>query len=165
MRAPGSDKLLLAFFVALALSSVGLKAYAGPPRDDGLGSFRGQIEAQLASSLRAQGFATRTRHLRIQSSIVYATRGSCRLSVRDARLGESNRTAYTQDAVGIGPVRYLYRGRVYGSPPTFAMRLGRLQSELRYRAGLNAALHIPVALAASPGCGRGNFGLGDVRVG
>lgn len=164
MPAPASDKLLLAFFAALALSSVGLKAYAGPPRR-GLDSFRDQIEAQLASSLRAQGFATSTKHLRMQSSIVYATRGSCHLSVRDARLGESNATAFTQDAAGIGPVRYLYRSRAYESPPTFAMRLGRLQTELLDRVGFNAALHIPVAIASSPECGRADFGLGDVRVG
>ena len=163
MPAPGSDKLLLAFFAALALSSVGLKAYAGPPRG-GLDSFRGRVEAQLASGLAAQGFATSTRHLRIQSSIVYGTRGSCRLSVRDARLGESNATAYAQDAAAIGPVRYLYRGRDFARLPTFAIRLGRLQTELLERGGLNAALHIPVAIASSPECGRGDFGLADVRV-
>jgi hypothetical protein len=164
MRAHGNDRLLLTFFAALALSSVGLKAYAGPPRG-GLDSFRAEIEAQLASSLRAQGFATSITHLRMQSSIVYGRRGACRLSVRDARLGESNATAFAQDAAGIGPVRYLYRGRDYASPPTFAMRLGRLQTELLDRAGLNAALHIPVAIASSPGCGRADFGLDDVRVG
>ena len=164
MRARGSDKLLLAFFAALTLSSVGLKAYAGPP-GGGLDSFRDEVEVQLASSLRAQGFATRTRHLRMQSSIVYATRGPCRLSVRDARLGESNATAYTLDAAGIGPVRYLYRSRVYESPPTFAVRLGRLQTELLDRAGFAADLHIPVAIASSPECGRRDFGLGDLRVG
>jgi hypothetical protein len=164
MQAPGSSKLLLAFFAALALTSVGLKAYAGPPRG-GLDSYRNQIEAQLTGGLRAQGFATTIRHLRLQSSIVYGKRGSCRLSVRDARLGESNGSAYTQDAAGIGPVRYLYRGRDFASPPTFAMRLSRLQTEILDRTGFNAALHIPVALAASPECGRANFGLGDVRVG
>lgn len=164
MPAPGSDKLLLTFFAALALSSVGLKAYAGPPHD-GLDSFRDAVEVQLASSLRAQGFATRTRHLRIQSSIVYGTRGSCRLSVRDARLGESNATSYTLDAAGIGPVRYLYRGREFASTPTFAIRIGRLKTELLERAGLNAALHIPVAIASSPECGRADFGLADLRVG
>ena len=164
MPAPDSDKLLLAFFAALALSSVGLKAYAGPP-NDGLSSFREEVETQLASSLRAQGFATRTIHLRIQSSIVYGTRGSCRLSVRDARLGESNATAFTLDAAGIGPVRYLYRGRVYENTPTFAIRLGRLQTELLDRAGFNAALHIPVVIASSPECGRSDFSLGDLRVG
>jgi hypothetical protein len=164
MRASGSDKLLLAFFAALALSSIGLKAYAGPPRG-GVDSFREQIETQLAGSLGARGFATSIRHLKMQSSIVYARRGTCRLSVRDARLGESNATAFTQDAAGIGPVRYLYRGGVYERVPTFAIRVDRLQTEVRERAGLNAALHIPVALAASPGCGRSDFGLGDVRVG
>jgi hypothetical protein len=164
MRAPGSNKLLLISFAALAFSSVGLKAMAGPPTD-GLSSYRLEVEKQLASNLRAQGFTTSVRPLRIQSSIVYATRGSCRLSVRDARLGESNATAYTQDAARIGPVRYLYRGRVYAAPPSVAIRIGRLETELLNRAGFTARAHIPVAIASSPECGRADFGLGDMRAG
>ena len=164
MRTPGSNKLLLTFFAALALSSVGLKAIAGPPTD-GLASYRVDVERQLDSRLRAQGFTTSVRPLRIQSSIVYAVRGACRLSVRDARLGESNATVYAQDAAGIGPVRYLYRGRVYAAPPSVPIRVGRLETELLNRGGFRARTHIPVAIASSPECGLADFGLGDVRVG
>ena len=164
MRASVSDRLLLAFFGALALSSVGLKAAAGPP-SDGLTSFRGEVERQLATSLRAQGFTTFVTPPGIQSSIVHAARGACRLSVRDARNGESNATIFAQQAKGIGPVRYLYRGEAYPELPTFAVRVGRLETELLNRTGLHARTHIPVALASSPQCRGADFGLSDVRMG
>ena len=73
-------------------------------------------------------------------------------------------TAFARDAAGIGTVRYLYRGQRYEEPPVFAMRLGRIRTEVLSRMGLSPQAPMPVALAASPGCGTTDFGFGDVKV-
>ena len=70
-----------------------------------------------------------------------------------------------QEAKGVGRLRYLYAGKAYAELPSLAVRLGRLETELLKRAGFNSRGHIPVAIASSPQCGGGNFGLSDVRVG
>jgi hypothetical protein len=62
-------------------------------------------------------------------------------------------------------VRYVYRGRSYSEPPAFAMRLGRIQSEVQGRLGMARAAPMPVAIAVSLGCGRGDFGLADLKIG
>src|SRR4051794_28285701 len=124
MRSPGSDRILIGVMIALAFASVGAKAWIGPPKDGLIEFHPGQLEQQLVRTLRSQGFSTSVRQFRIQSSIVSGTRGECRLSVRDARMGEADMTVIARDASGIGPVRYLYAGQSYSSPPTFAMRAG-----------------------------------------
>src|SRR3954465_14436963 len=116
MRLGASDSVLLAGFVALAVGSIGLKAGAGPPRDGAGDQRREEVAAELVRTLSDQGFATSVLPLRIQTSIVFARRGGCRLSVRDARGGAATVTQYAHDAAAIGPVRYWYKGRSYASP-------------------------------------------------
>src|SRR5438270_4089146 len=164
MRPSANDRVVIGMFIALAVSSVGLKAWAGPPRDGLIDRHPGQLEDQLVRSLQSQGFATRLRPFKLRSSVVFATRGQCRLSVRNARDGAADMTIFARDASGIGSVRYLYGGQTYPSPPTFAMRAGRLKAELLNRFGLSTRARVPVALAASPACGGSDFGLDDMRV-
>lgn len=164
MRLGASDSVLLAGFVALAAGSIALKAWAGPPRDLAGDQRRDEIAAQLAKTLSGQGFATSVLPLHIQSSIVFARRGGCRLSVRDARGGTATVTQYAHDAAAIGPVRYWYKGSSFDSPPTLRMRVGRLESELLGRAGAAGRVHVPIALASSPECGPSDFGLGDISL-
>jgi hypothetical protein len=44
------------------------------------------------------------------------------------------------------------------------MRLGRIRTEVLSRLGLSPQAPMPVALAASPGCGTADFGFGYVKV-
>lgn len=157
------NRLLLALFTALALSSVGLKAMAGPPRN-GAVDRPGEVTGRLTAILQREGFSTSLRLRRFQSSIVDATRGNCRLSVRDARSADGDETAFTQDAKAVGPVRYLYRGKSYGSPPVLAIRLARAQMAALGLLFPQEQVALPVALAVSAGCARDDYGLGDVRV-
>lgn len=165
MRLPDSDKLLLIGFIALAIGSVGLKAVAGPPRDGFTDSRPGQLEDQLQSRLRSQVFVTGVRPVQMRSPIILARKGQCRLSVRDARGGESFKDIFSHDARDVGPVRYLYDGRTYAAVPGIAIRLGRFEAELRSRFGVGAGAPVPLALATSPECGASNFGLDEVRIG
>jgi hypothetical protein len=164
MRLGASDSVLLAGFVALAVGSIGLKAWAGPPRDGAGDVRRDEIAAELVRTLSDQGFATSVLPLHIQSSIVFAQRGGCRLSARDARGGKATMTQYAHDAAAIGPVRYWYKGLSYDSPPSLRIRVGRLESELLDRAGMADRLHVPIALATSSACGSADFGLGDISL-
>ena len=164
MRLNVSNSLMLGLFAGLALVSVGLKAAAGPP-DDGNGPGRSAVELQLAKALQAQGFSTSVSPRRFQSSIVYATRGDCRLSVRDARNGTEDATVFEREARGVGAVRYLYRGATTESPPAVAMWLGRLENKALNRFSPQKMIPIPLALATSPACPAQDFGLSDFHAG
>jgi hypothetical protein len=146
------------------MASVGLKAAAGPPDDEFNAGRPGQAEDRLNAILRSQNFSAAIRPPRAQSAIIFAKRGECRLSVRDARGAESFKTVFAQDAATIGTVRYLYRGKAYDTLPGVRMRLGALETELQRLLGLSAAAPIPIALATSADCDRSDFGLGDVRI-
>ena len=164
MRPLASDRLPLIALALLALSSLGLKAAAGPPRD-GFGLVvPGSVERQLERGLRSQHFSTQERMYAHRSSLILATRGQCTLALRDARDGVAGETVFARDTQGIGTPRYYYRGRRYDDPPTFAMRFGRLESELADRLGLNPPIPVAVAVAASRSCGDSAFGLDDVQL-
>jgi hypothetical protein len=164
MRWRASNRFILAALGVLALSSLGLKAAAGPPRDGLMDLSSSEVDGQLAAVLRAARFTIAEQTFAHRSTLLLATRSDCRLAVRDARDGAAVAIAFARDAAEIGPVRYLYRGRTYDQPPAFAMRLGRIQAELMDRLGIARQAPVPVALAASPQCGGGDFGLGDVRI-
>lgn len=164
MRRRVSDRLVLAAFGLLAISSLGLKAAAGPPRDGLMDIAAGRFEVIASATLRSQHFSTVEHTFAHRSAMIVAVRGTCRLGVRDARAGVAAVTAFARDATAIGTVRYLYRGRSYDQPPAFAMRIGRIETEVQSRLGLSAQAPMPVALAASPSCGTGDFGLADVNI-
>ena len=164
MRRRASDRLVLAALGLLAVSSLGLKAAAGPPRDGLMNISADRFERNVSAILRDEHFVLAEQPFAHRSTLILAARGACRLGVRDARQGTAMVTAFARDAAGIGTVRYLYRGRSYGAPPAFAMRLGRIETEVRSRLGMSPQAPMPVALAGSPECGTGDFGLAHVRV-
>jgi hypothetical protein len=153
---------MLGAFAALAIVSVGLKAAAGQP-DDGGGATASQVEKQLASKLSGQGFSTSISHREFVSSVVQATRGNCRLIVRDARGGAAFASVFARDASGLGPLRYLYQGQVSDAPPSAEAWLDRFENKITNRLGIQRRIPVPVALATSPGCEGQNFGLTDFR--
>jgi hypothetical protein len=165
VRLAGSDRILLGAFAALAVGSIALKATAGPPNDGWSDQRRSEIAAQLRGTLVAQGFSTSVLPLKIESPIVFAERGACRLSVRDARGGKAMMSQFARDAATIGAVRYLYKAHSYDAPPGLTIRLGRLETEILDRIGLQKRAHIPVAVAMSRACeAGGDYGLSDVSL-
>lgn len=158
-----SDKLILAALALLTVGSVGLKGAAGPPADASTAA-PDQLDLRLARTLQAQGFATTVHPYPNRSPAVLATRGQCRLSVRDAANAASDAAIFAVDAASIGPVRYLFQGRQSKEPPAVAMRIARLNAELRWKLGLGGTAPVPLGLAASPGCGSSDFGLANLSV-
>lgn len=160
----GSDKALLAALVVFAAVSLTAKAMLGPtivaPPSEGPQS----VEARLVSILHEQGFGTSVRPLKIQSPIIYGTRGRCTLSVRNAFGGAAAESLYREDARPIGPIRYLYKGQIFNSPPTLRIHFAVIEASLLRSVGLRPAMHIPLALAASPGCGTAEFGFEDLQI-
>lgn len=159
MRPTASNKLVLGALALLTVGSVGLKSAVGAPADAPAASAPGQYELRLARTLQSQGFATIAHTYPDRSPAVLAVRGSCRISVRDAGEGSSAMAIFAADAVAIGPVRYLYQGKITSAAPALAMRIGRFTAEVRTRLGLESSVPISLALATSPGCGTGTFGL------
>jgi hypothetical protein len=165
MRPPVSASFRIGLFALLALGSLGLKAAVGPPRDSLAGRDPTKFDLTATEILRSQGFSTTVRAYAHRSDLVLGERGACRLAVRDAKWGSAVTSIFAQDVEAIGPVRYLYRGNEYSTPPGLAVRLGRLQYETAARLGISSPLPLLVAFAASPACGDSRFGLGDVRIG
>lgn len=158
----GRNRVLLASLGILAASSLTLKAAKGPtvlaPARTGPASVADRVQTILSS----QGFAISVRQLKIQSPIVFGQRGACTLSVRDASGGAATQSAFADDARRIGPVRYFYKGYAFRSPPTLRMHFAVIQSSFLNSLGFQRDLHVPLAIAASRGCGQESFGLEDV---
>ena len=164
MRALASNKALLTLFGALAVASVGLKAAAGPPPDGAYDVHPRQVETQLEATLRGRGFSTDAESRPDRSEMIFGRRGECLIAARDARGGANFDGVFAADVRRIGKLRYLYRGKSYDQPPSLAFRVGRFQNEVLNRLGLKHAMAVPIALASTGGCGRGNFGLDAIRI-
>jgi len=164
MRPPVSASLRLGLFALLALGSLGLKAAVGPPRDSLVGRDPRRFDLTILEILRSQDFSTKIRTFAYRSDLILAERGDCRLAVRDAKWGNAVTSIFAQDVQAIGPVRYLYRGNEYSTPPGLAVRLGRLQYETAARLGISSPMPLLVAFAASPACGDSRFRLANLRV-
>jgi hypothetical protein len=106
VRTPGSSSLLLGAFAVLATASLSIRAAAGPPRDGSADGHPGEFERIVSTTLQRQHFTTRLQQFRFRSTLVLASRGTCRLAVRDARITDGVESVFAQDARGIGPVRY-----------------------------------------------------------
>jgi hypothetical protein len=151
---------LLSVLVAVSLTmKVMLGATIEAPPSDGPAS----VQNHLVQILERQGFETSVRQLRIQSSIVFARRGNCTLSVRNAFGGAATEAAFADDARPIGIVRYLYKGEVYNSPPTLRVHAAVIEASFLHAMGLKPDLHVPLALAVSRGCANSPFGFEDIR--
>src|SRR5206468_374328 len=116
MRPNASDRLVLAALAALAVTSLGLKAAAGTPRDGFMDISADRLDQQLSSRLEAQHFSVSVQRFAHHSSLISGVRGKCRLGVRDARAGAAMETLFAREAASLGPVRYLYRGSSYDGP-------------------------------------------------
>jgi hypothetical protein len=164
MRSIAEARLTIGLFVALLVISVGLKAALGPQLREPSRAVPGLVEDQLAHNLRMQGFSTARRDSTWQGATIFATKGECRLSVRDASHSVSDSAIYAQDAAQVGRLRYLFAQRRYASPPTLAILIGRIEAQVLDRLGIERRVPIAVAVATSPACGEDDFGLGDIRI-
>jgi hypothetical protein len=163
MRSIAEARLPIALFVGLLAISVGLKGALGPQLKEPSAAVPGLVENQLAHDLQSQGFSIRREVSAWQSTAILATRGDCRLSVRDASHGAFDRVVYARDAAHVGQLRYLFAGRRYESPPTVVILMGRIAAKVVDRLGIRASVPIAVALATSPACADDDFGLRDIR--
>lgn len=160
MRSVAADRLIVLALVGLVLASVWLKsraqsdAPAPPPR--------GALEQQIATRLAARGFALGTRRLPMGSILITGRRGACTVLARDASAALGSEVAFTREARDIGPVTYLYGGNRYSAPPMLWLRLDQLRRAAWRMLGSRRSVAMPVALAASPGCGDDRFGLADI---
>ena len=158
------DRVAIGLFIVLLAGSVGLKALKGPQVRESTQAAPGLLESEIVRNLHAQGFSTRLDLTGLHGTIVFAARGSCRLSVRDAGHVEWEKGIYERDAAAVGPLRFLMAGKSYDLPPSLAILVERMRGRLSR--GLRLAGNAPVALAfaASPACGGSDFGLSNTQV-
>ena len=160
-RSTASVSLALAALALTAAGSIALKSAAQSAPQEALAR---QATGKIATRLAAQGFTIRIEPHRWQSDIILAARGSCRISARDASAGIAYATAFTQQAATVGTVRYLYRGHSFAAPPEAQTMLFRVIPRSLDRLGVHLARALPVAMAATAGCGDGSFQLGEISV-
>jgi hypothetical protein len=116
------------------------------------------------SILQSHHFATLKRRTDLHGTLILASRGDCRIAIRNARWGSGMANIYARDTRDIGALSFLYRGQRYSAPPGLRIRLGRIEFEILDRFGSRPELHVLTAVAASPSCGDGDFGLSDVTI-
>lgn len=164
VQSGASNKLVLGACAVLAVSSMGLKAANGTPHYFAWTGSAVTFEKRAKSILDRQGFHTSIEPRQFQSPIIHATRADCNLSVRDARGGVAVAVVFARDARRVGPLQYLYKGVRYEDAPAIQFRLGVFEANLLKWTGQAPPVHVPVAIARSPACGRGDFGLADVQL-
>lgn len=155
------NKTLFGCFAALIVVTLGTKLVA---HRVGMIAPAERVSAALQATLQRQGFTTKTVNNEGLSPTILAERGSCRLAVLDGADAGWQSTLFARAAGRVGPVRYLYKRRVYPKPPNLQMLADHLEQRLLTDVGLRLQQHINVALATSPGCGGGDFQLGDLEV-
>lgn len=160
----GSISIRAFLFAALALGSIGLKAAVGPARDNFVVADESSFERTTTSVLQSQHFAVTRHRSDLSDTLILATRGACKIAVRNARWGSGMANIYAREVRDIGPLYFLYRGHRYSEPPGLRIRLGRLDFETLDRLGTRPDLHIMTAVAASPSCGNADLGLSDVTI-
>lgn len=105
------------------------------------------VEARLAS----QGFKVRHEPHGYQSDVIEATRGPCRLRVRDGALASDFSAIFAQQSAALGPIRYVYRGEWLTAPPLFRMQIDKAAAHVLARVGLPSTFPATLAIAAR-GC-------------
>ena len=137
--------LLLALGAALTM---GLKVRAiGYDRATDSPAFTRALQA----SLEDQGFTTRYEPHQYQSDVIEATRGTCRMRVRDATWAGQYTGLFQQQSGGLGPIRYVYHGDWLATPPLLRMNLERSGAHMLVGFGLSGRFQPALAVAAR-GC-------------
>ena len=164
MPSPVHDRVAVGLFIVLLAGSVGLKALRGQQVPETSQSGPGLLESEILRNLQSQGFSTKLDVTRLHGTIVFATRGNCRLNVRDAGDVEWERGIYERDAAGVGPLRYLMAGKTYDSPPNLAILVERHKARLARGLRLTGNAPVALAFASSPACGGSDFGLSNTQL-
>ena len=137
--------LLLLLAVAVTL---GIKVQV---TDYSLAPDSAALARALQARLDAQGFATRYERHQHQSDVIEATRGTCRLRVRDAVRGSQDSLIFAQQSPGLGPIRYINRGVWHDAPPVLRMQIDKAAAHVFARLGFSGAFPATLAIAAQ-GC-------------
>ncbi len=116
----------------------------------------------IKAKLDAQGFVTHQESQGYQSAVIDAVRGTCHMRVRDGALGGQYATIFAQQAAGLGPIRYLYRGAWGDSPPLLRMQMDRATAHLMARLGFSGQFPATLAVAAR-GCNPATFDFAGFR--
>ena len=135
--------------LALLLLSLGVKVVtltARFPPSDAI------VARTLVARLRALGFEAVVQHRPLGLAVV-ATRGACRLLVRDDESGGARTAVYESAAEAYGPLRYAYRGQVSGSAPRWRPLLDRIIARRLARFGIDRRPVAVLAVASSTACG------------
>lgn len=149
---------LSAAFAALLAVTMGPKLLAGGKRL----ADEPQLIRDMRARMIAAGFAA---HVRADdSTMVLASRGACRMILRNGDEGSIKRGIFARDAADVGPVRYGYRGRWTTAPVGLRPYLERVAQGQLAVLGIRPSRPAVLAVAQGPDCPNIDGRLDDLRV-
>ena len=140
-----STSLGFAFLLAATLAGKLLAADAAPPRDESL-------FLRTAAGVAAKAGLTPRFGRSKLGSVLHAHAPGCSLMLREATEGSTFAPAYSRLAKAVGPVRYVYRGRVSGDAPNMLASADHQLWRGLHRLGIATRRHPVAAVATSSGC-------------
>ncbi|MEO6361190.1 MAG: hypothetical protein ABIO43_11555 [Sphingomicrobium sp.] len=108
--------------------------------------------ARIEASLAASGLAVERRPDPPLGTIVFGNGPNCRMWARNFEPYGNSLSYYQEQASSVGPLRFVYRNRVYDRPPKIEPLMRFYLSRELARARLHASRWPIVAVAASPHC-------------
>jgi hypothetical protein len=140
-----STSLGFAALLAATLAGKLLAASAAPTRDESL-------FLRTAAGVAAKaGLIPRLGRTKL-GPVLDAHAPGCSLMLREATEGSTFAPAYSRLAKAVGPVRYVYRGRVFGDAPNLLASADHQLWRGLHRLGIATRRHPVVAVAMSSGC-------------
>jgi hypothetical protein len=114
-----------------------------------------RVAIEAAAMLGARGFATAFER-RPLGTLLHARREGCRMLLGDYAPSGLFAVTFAERALPVGPLRFVYRGRIYTQAPKLVPVTDfYLYRELR-RLGIGAERH-PIVAVASRGCALPRF--------
>jgi hypothetical protein len=145
-----STKLGFAALLVATLAGKLLAANASPPPDE-------RLFLRTAAGVAAKaGLAPRLGRSKL-GPVLHAEAPGCALMVREATDGSTFAPAYSRLARAVGPVAYVYRGRVSSDAPNLLASADHQLWRGLHRLRIATRRHPVVATAVSPGCAGRRF--------
>lgn len=145
-----STSVGFAALLAATLAGKLLAADAAPEPDESL-------FLRTAAAVAAEaGLAPRLGRSKL-GPFLQAEAPGCELLLREATEGSTFAPAYRRLAQAVGPVRYVYRGRVSVEAPNLLASADHQLWRGLHRLGIATRRHPVAVVATSPGCGTRRF--------
>jgi hypothetical protein len=147
-------------FAAMLGASLGFKAWM--TNFDSVADAR-RLQADLTALLHHQGYAVTLRDSHYLGPVFVASKGSCRLELRDATDAQGMEDALARDALGHGRLSFAWAGQPYASMPFSRVQWAEWKQRSLARLGFDSAITPVFSLVKTDQCRFGPENLAGIR--